>query len=419
MTLRGTVQGYLRAYSLAAPTWGQTLWTTTFTPPLALDPLPNSTYLGAASSPVICDVSQANGIFIFQSKGTGWVWAYSLATGQQLWSGDQTDQFSYYGSSGSSLDNVIYQGQVFSIWRGASLKVYNATTGQLDWTYTEPSVGYLETPYPASTQQLVFFVGNYMYLQPYEGAGLSDPIRRDGELICLNTITGQQVWAITAWPGYTPGTSMPVISDGRILYIDVHTNQIICIGIGSSGTTVSAPQSGASVGSSVTITGTVTDQSPSGLHNVDGDLTTALKGTPAISDASMDAWMEYLFQNRPMPTNATGVPVSLDAIDPNGNYIHIGNVTSDITGTYGCSFTPQVPGIYHIIATFAGSNAYGGSFAETYLTANPAPATIAPTQAPLNTSSIESSLMSYTVIAAIAIIIAIAIVGILILRKRS
>ncbi len=37
---RGTVQGYIRAYSLAAPTWGQTLWTTTFTPPSRLRRLP-------------------------------------------------------------------------------------------------------------------------------------------------------------------------------------------------------------------------------------------------------------------------------------------------------------------------------------------------------------------------------------------
>jgi hypothetical protein len=416
---RGTVQGFLRAYSLAAPTWGQTLWSITFTPPKALDNFPNSTYLGEASCPVICDVSEANGIFLFQSKGTGWVWAYSLATGNQLWQAEQTDQFAYYGSSGSSLNNVIYQGQVFSIWRGSSLKVYNVTTGQLDWTYIEPSVGYLESPYPASTQQLVFFVGKYMYLQPYEGAGLSNPIRRDGKIICLDTETGEQTWSLTAWVGYNPGVSMPVISEGRILYLDVHTNQIICIGKGPSGTTVSAPQTIPALGSSIMITGTVTDQSPSGLHNVNGDLQLALKGTPAISDTSMDGWMEHLFQNRPVPANTTGVSVSLDTVDPNGNYYHIGNTTTDINGNYAVPYTPSVTGTYQIIAKFEGSNAYGPSSATTYLAVGNEPA-MQPTPQVQQITLPPTEM--YFAISTIAIVIAIAVVGSVLfmaIRKRT
>ena len=206
-----------------------------------------------------------------------------------------------------------------------------------------------------------------MYLQPYEGAGLSNPIRRDGKLICLNTNTGEQVWSITAWPGYNPGTAMPIIGDGRILCLDTHTNQIMCIGKGPSATTVSAPQTIPALGASVMITGTVTDQSPSGRRNTNDNIQLALKGTPAISDESMDAWMEYLYHDRPIPANATGVPVSLHAIDPNGNYIPIGTVTSDMTGAYGIVFTPEVPGTYQIFANFAGSNAYGSSSAQTYL----------------------------------------------------
>ena len=418
---RGVVQGYLRAYSLAAPTWGQTLWSISFTPPAALDAFPNSTYLGENSCPVICDVSEANGLFLFQSKGTGWVWAYSLVTGEQLWSAEQTDQFAYYGSSGSSLNNVIYKGRVFSIWRGSSLIVYNATTGNIDWTYVEPSVGYLETPYPASTQQLVFFVGNYMYLQPYEGAGLSNPIRRDGKLICLDTNTGEQVWSITAWPGYNPGVAMPIIGDSRILCLDTHTNQIMCIGKGPSATTVSAPQTIPELGASVMITGTVTDQSPSGKLNTNYNMDKALKGTPAISDASMDEWMEYIFHDRPKPTNATGVPVKLHAIDPNGNYVPIGTVTSDLTGVYGLKFTPEVPGTYQIVANFEGSNSYGPSTAQTYMAVGEAPATPVPTSTSNSETNIESAILTYTIAAAIAIIIAIAVVGTILailLKKR-
>ena len=106
------------------------------------------------------------------------------------------------------------------------------------------------------------------------------------------------------------------------------------------------------------IMGTVTDQSPSGLHNINGDIETPLKGTPTISNASMIGWMEHLFQNRPVPDNTTGVTVSLDTIDPNGNYYHIGNTTTYNNGNYALPYTPTVPGTYQIIATFDGSNAY-------------------------------------------------------------
>jgi hypothetical protein len=60
--------------------------------------------------------------------------------------------------------------------------------------------------------------------------------------------------------------------------------------------------------------------------------------------------MEYMFHQKSMPTNATGVIVSLDTIDPNGNLIHIGDATSDSSGNYGLSYTPEVPGTYQIIA---------------------------------------------------------------------
>ena len=38
-------------------------------------------------------------------------------------------------------------------------------------------------------------------------------------------------------------------------------------------------------------------------------------GVPAVSDASQGAWMEYVYMQKPKPTNVTGVPVSLDVVD--------------------------------------------------------------------------------------------------------
>ena len=164
------------------------------------------------------------------------------------------------------------------------------------------------------------------------------------------------------------------------------------------------------------IKGTVTDQTDSGRINVAGSIDFTLKGTPAIADESMAAWMEYLFQQRPMPTNATGVEVILETIDPNGNFYEIGSTTSDASGNFGYAFTPEVPGTYYIIATFKGSASYGGSHATTYFTVDEAPeATPTPTPPPPSMADI------YLVPGIIGIIVAIVAVGlvtILMLRKR-
>ena len=206
------------------------------------------------------------------------------------------------------------------------------------------------------------------------------------------------------------------IADGRLLSLNSYDNELYCYGKGPSATTVSAPQNDPTLGSSVTITGTVTDQTPSGRLNDNYGLDFALKDTPAVSEDSMQAWMEYKFMQQAMPTNTKGVPVSLDAIDPNGNYIHIGTVTSDKTGTYGCDWTPEVPGTYQIIATFAGSTSYGGSLAQTYMSVSEA----APTASPYP-EVVFPPTETYIIGVGIAIIIAIAIgfaVTILVLRKR-
>jgi hypothetical protein len=128
----------------------------------------------------------------------------------------------------------------------------------------------------------------------------------------------------------------------------------------------------------------------------------------------MEAWMEYMFQQRPMPSNAKGVNVTLDAIDPNNNFIHIGTTTSDLTGAYGFVWTPEVPGTYQIIATFAGSAAYGSSFAQTYMGVGEAP----PTPAEPQPEPAQPPLDMYLLYATIAIIIAVAIATLLLLRKK-
>jgi hypothetical protein len=203
---------------------------------------------------------------------------------------------------------------------------------------------------------------------------------------------------------------------------------IYCYGPGNSKTTVSAPQTVPALGESVTITGTVTDDTPTGRLNLNaagtsifedtkpvaGSYDFVLKGTPAISDADQEAWMDYLFHQRPLPGNAKGVEVTIDAMDPNNNFIHIGTVTSDSSGNYGCLWKPEVPGTYQIIATFAGSGAYSASYSETYMSVGEAP----PTPAEPQPLPAQQPVDMYILYATVAIIVAIAIVGLLLFRKK-
>jgi hypothetical protein len=174
-------------------------------------------------------------------------------------------------------------------------------------------------------------------------------------------------------------------------------------GKGKSATTVTAPDIAAPLGTAVLIKGTVLDQSP------------AQPGTPCVSKDSVAAWMEHVHLQRDLPANVTGVPVTLTAIDPNGNVQNIGTATTNgYYGTFSKAWTPEIEGTYTIIASFAGDASYGSSGAATAITVGPAPTT-APTPEP------PQAPLDYTlpiIGTGIAMIIAVAIAAILILRKK-
>jgi hypothetical protein len=131
----------------------------------------------------------------------------------------------------------------------------------------------------------------------------------------------------------------------------------------------------------------------------------------------MTTWMDYLYDQQPEPVNATGVPVTLSVLDSNHNTYVIGTTISDMNGKFAFDWTPTVPGIYMITATFAGSDSYFSSSAETAVTVQAASATLTSSPAPLNYAT-PTDLMMYLTVGVIAIIIAIAIVGLLLMRKK-
>ena len=119
---------------------------------------------------------------------------------------------------------------------------------------------------------------------------------------------------------------------------------------------------------------------------------------------------------KPKPANATGVEITLEVLDANGNYRNIGTATSDANGFYSFKWEPDIPGKYTVVATFGGSNSYWRSSSEAAFNVEEAPVdTPEPTPMPASMADL------YILPGIIGIIIAIVIVGavlFLLLRRR-
>ncbi len=116
--------------------------------------------------------------------------------------------------------------------------------------------------------------------------------------------------------------------------------------------------------------------------------------------------------------NGTGVTVSLDALDPNGNFVTHRHRHIRSNWPVQLRLDATVPDLYTIVASFAGSGAYYGSTAETSVYVNSAPAAAAtpPPAAPVTN---YTNAILYAVIAIIIAMIVAVAVAILILRKRA
>jgi hypothetical protein len=141
-------------------------------------------------------------------------------------------------------------------------------------------------------------------------------------------------------------------------------------------------------------------------------------GVPAVSDASQQQFMAYVYQQvGTIATNTTGVPVDITLIDPNGNIVNEPTVTSDASGHYSLDYKAGVPGLYTVIANFVGTNANYPSYSETSFVVNSAPAA---TSAPTATPTSVADMYFVPAIAGlfVLIIIVLVVVVLLMLRKR-
>ena len=256
-----------------------------------------------------------------------------------------------------------------------------------------------------------------MYVGPISGNGLvylmsnehtiTDPIYKGARVVALNATTGKEVWTLSCYGSM----ATPAIADGFTTFLNGYDMQIYTTGRGPSSISVQAPLTSVTAGSKAVIQGTVIDFSAGTKQTQQA--ADFPNGVPVASDQSMTAWMQHVYQQKPLPTNFTGVSVSLDAIDPNNNYIHLGDAITNEKGLYSYVWMPpNVPGVYDVTATFAGTNGYWPSQTETTMVIESPAATATPQ--PLLA---QPPLEMYIAGLGAAIIIAIA-VAVLLLRKR-
>jgi len=354
--------------------------------------------------------SMGNGVYTILTYETQTVSAYKTSTGQKIWGPvslvTTNNPWGYY-----IFSSIIGYNQLYVVDFGGNVWDLDLATGAVVWkTSTNEAspigVAGANTPYGVWTIANILCLADGK-LYTMGGHLYSPPLYNGGQIICFNATTGKMVWNDLSFA--ITNSANGVLSDGYLVVPNAYDNRLYCYSKGQSATTVSAPDTAVPQGTSVLIKGTVTDQSPGQTC-----LGIPAAGTPAISDASMTAWMQYLYQQQPMPTNATGVPVSIDVLDSNGNYRNIGTTTSDTSGAFSLQWKPDITGKYTVIATFAGSESYYPSYAESSFAVDSAAATIAPP----NPQTAQPPTEMYFAISTAAIIVAIAIVGILILRKK-
>jgi len=394
---------------------GSILWMQTYNPPAGNESL--------IQGPV--DFQTRTIIFSLQET-MQWE-GYSLTTGNLLW-GPIAPQsaFDYYGNPGTTtLPGVLAYGNLYCSSFSGICYAYNDLTGKLLWTWGNGPPGSDNSTYAGFSTNYgdyptqIQAIANGVVELATEEHTITNPIYKGATMELLNATTGQEIpgSVLSEYPSEwsTPGSAWAV-ADGYLTMLNGYDMQIYGVGRGSSATAVQAPQTAITAGNSVVIQGTVMDTS-AGTQQAEQKADFP-NGVPVASDSIMGAWMGYVYQQQPAPINFTGVTVTLTAIDPNGNFITLGTATTDSSGLYHYAWTsPNIAGNYLVTATFAGTNGYWGSSAQTDMVVQGPSATSAPTSTPAGLAT--ASDVTYGIIAAvIAIIIAIAIVGLLLLRKK-
>ena len=354
-----------------------------------------------------------NGVIAVWNKELRKHYGFSVETGDYMWETDSEHWLDAYGWGNAEHTWYFAYGKLYSVGVGGILYAYDDQTGDIVWTYElndpydEPVTGNNWWGWISLISDGKVYVGHLEH-------SAEQPLPRGAPFVCLNATTGDVIWRVNGMFRQTRWGGNAVIGDSIIATMDTYDQRVYAIGKGPSATTVTASPEISVHGSKILVKGMVTDISPG---TKDAGLTMRFpNGVPAVADESMSDWMLYVYKQFECPANVTGVEVVVEVLDPNNNYYEVARATSDGTGFYHCTFDPPVPGEYTIIASFKGSKAYWGSYAQTAIYVEDAPQpTPEPTPTPASVADIYFLPVSISMIIAIVIVL---ILLILLLRKK-
>jgi outer membrane protein assembly factor BamB len=368
--------------------------------------------------------SAAAGVYVIINQATYDMEAYSLTTGKQVWTSTLNVPM-YNGKMPNSYDEFDFETVpdsttgVLYIWGlGGDVWAVNMTNGKIIWSWsTEQSNGPAgsETPYGIfplwvfQDEALANKDSPILYLA--EGHEYSPPLFHGAQLLALNGTTGELIWDCLGFDN-----TAAAVAYGVLTTFNSYDGQIYAYAQGPSKTTVSAPNIGVTTSTPVTITGTVTDICAGSQQ--EAVAANFPNGLPAVSDESMSHFMEAVYEQQPMPTNVTGVPVTIAVTDSNNNCYDIGTATTNPNGFYSLTWTPTIPGNFMVTATFAGTQSYYGSTASTAFYASLSPET---SSVPTATPAASAADMYFVPAIAgifVLIIIVLVLLVVLMLRKR-
>ena len=319
------------------------------------------------------------------------------------------------GGGGGGLGISAY-GNMYQCGWGGICSCWDIKTGILKWNYGNggPGNSTMDVQQPWGNRPIwIDAVGDgKLYLMSNEHSP-NTPLYKDALLRCINATDGKEIWTVMGWGSgqYGPSQNGAVIADGYLAFANMYDMKVYVIGKGPSSMTIEAAKQATKVGESIVISGTATDIAAGTKQSEQA--ARFPNGVPAVSDASQSAWMEYVYMQKPRPADATGVPVTISVVDANGNYREIGTTTTDADGFYSLNWKPDIEGKYTVYASFGGSESYWPSHAVSAFAVDSAPPT--PSPYPVTT---QPPTDMYIIGSTVAIIIAIALVGLLILRKR-
>src|SRR5665647_2735444 len=341
-------------------------------------------------------------------------YGFSVETGKYLWATAPEHYLDMYGWGNVEHTWYYAYGKLYSVGVAGILYAYDLKTGQTAWTY-KLTDAYKE---PVTGENwwgwIDLIADGKIYIGTLEHSA-EQPLPRGAPYICVNATDGTEIFRVNGMYRETRWGGNGIIGDSIIATIDTYDQRIYAIGKGASALTVSAPSVSVDFGKNIVIQGSVTDISP-------GTQTEAIKmrfpnGVPAVSDASQSQWMLYVYKQFECPTNASGVPLTVSVLDANGNNRVVGTTTSDLTGAYKFSWKPDISGDYTVYVTFAGSQAYYGSVAQSAFFVENQPATTTPQ--PTQTAS-AADIYFIPAIAGlfVLVIIVLALLVILMMKKR-